>query len=313
MIKASICICTFQRPALLRLLLSSINKQEDIDCDMEVIIVDNDPSQSAKSVINEFFDLLRYPLKFIYLGEPNISLARNAAIQAASGNFLIFIDDDEVPEINWIHNLMQTQRKTDADIVLAPVLPSYSPGVPEWVIKGGYFDRNRFLTGTCVDYRDARSGNVLIRRSILDCEIRVLNGKSGPFDPSFGRSGGEDSMLFRRLHLNGASMVWCDEASVSEHIPIERACARWLLKRSYRTGQIFLRTELAVLVGWRRYWQAMYLGFRASVQILLSLIISLFYLPLNRLVSFRWLRTCYSQIGKLSFFWGSRTKGYGNN
>ena len=309
--QVTICICTFRRPELLRRLLLAIKSQENIPFTIEVVIIDNDPERSAKPIISEVVDFFKDNLKVHYLDNPNISLARNLSVKSASGKFIVIVDDDEVPNPDWISNLIAVQSKFNADVVFAPVLPEYSYGVPRWVIDGGYFDRRRFKTGTVVDHKDARSGNVLIRRSILDSEINTSENDTGPFDASFGKSGGEDSMLFRQLSLRGALMVWCDEAPVFEYVPLERACASWLLKRSYRTGQIFLRTELTVIDGWGKILHGLNLLTKAFVQMFLSLFICLIYLPVNILASFKWLRTFFSQMGKISYFFGSKTEEYG--
>ena len=108
-------------------------------------------------------------------------------------------------------------------------------------------------------------------------------------------------------------MVWCDDAPVLENIPNERACAQWLLKRSYRTGQIYLRTEMEVVNKNKKYQAGFYLGIKAVLQMIAALVISIFYFPINRLSSFRWLRTFISQIGKLSYFIGSKSEAYGVN
>ena len=194
MVELSICICTYKRPILLRRLLYSIRDQVHLPCSIEIVVVDNDVGQSATQVISEFSKDFNGNLKSFSLGTPNISLARNAGIAAAAGRFIVMIDDDELPMNDWIFKLVETQVKFKADIVFAPVLPDYHVGVPDWIVSGGYFDRRRFKTGTVVDYRDARSGNVLIRREILDTNSEISNVDSVPFDASFGRSGGEDTL-----------------------------------------------------------------------------------------------------------------------
>lgn len=311
MAELSICVCTYKRPILLRRLLKSISDQVDLPCSIEIIVVDNDVEQSALPVISEFSKVFNGNLKSLSLGTPNISLARNAGIAATVGEFVVMIDDDEVPSNDWIFRLVETQIKFKADIVFAPVLPEYDSGVSDWIVDGGYFDRRRFKTGTRVDHTDARSGNVLIRRSVLRIDSDISESESFPFDASFGRSGGEDTMLFRRLHSNGALMVWCDDAPVFEYVPVERACIQWLIKRSYRTGQIYLRTEMEMVNEKRRFLRGLYLGMKAFLQMIAALLISIFYFPVNRLSAFRWLRTFFSQAGKLSYFFGSKSEAYG--
>ncbi|MFZ6775226.1 glycosyltransferase family 2 protein [Undibacterium sp. Ji83W] len=308
----SICICTYKRPDLLRRLLQAILTQTLRDVEMELVVVDNDSNQSAAKVLGEMAASFDKRLKTINLANSNISLARNAAIAAASGNWIVMIDDDEVPVSDWLEQLLKVQKTEQADVVFAPVLPEYSESTPAWIRNGGYFDRRRMPTGTKIDHKDARSGNVLVRRSILQDIAASQKDGIGPFDPAFGTTGGEDTMLFRRLDKLGAVMVWCDEAPADEFIPADRATAKWLLQRSYRTGQLFIRTELAMQEGSKKISSALMLSARACVQFFLALLFALLLLPFKFLRSFTWLRVAASQLGKLSYFWGSASHAYGS-
>ncbi|MFZ6870998.1 glycosyltransferase family 2 protein [Undibacterium sp. Di27W] len=308
----SICICTYKRPALLRRLLQAILTQSLRDVAVEVVVVDNDHEQSAATVLHEMQAIFGNRLKALNLANSNISLARNAAIAAASSAWIVMIDDDEVPVTDWLAQLLKVQASEQADVVFAPVLPEYAVSTPQWIREGGYFDRRRLPTGTRIDHRDARSGNVLIRRSLLQSLTEARQDGLGPFDPAFGTTGGEDSMLFRRLDHMGAIMVWCDEAPADEYIPGERATAKWLLQRSYRTGQLFMRTELAMQTGMKKLSTALILSSRAGLQFILALLFALLLLPFKALRSFSWLRVAASQLGKLSYFWGKASHAYGN-
>ncbi|MFZ6640329.1 glycosyltransferase family 2 protein [Undibacterium sp. TC4M20W] len=308
----SICICTYKRPELLRRLLQAILTQTLRDVAIEVVVVDNDVNQSAATVLAEIAAGFAGSLKALSLANSNISLARNAAIAAANGQWIVMIDDDEVPVADWLEQLLKVQKAEQADVVFAPVLPEYSESTPAWIREGGYFDRRRMPTGTKIDHKDARSGNVLVRRSILQDIAASQKDCIGPFDPAFGTTGGEDTMLFRRLDKLGAVMVWCDEAPADEFIPADRATAKWLLQRSYRTGQLFIRTELAMLTSGKKISSALLLSARACVQFVLALLFALLLLPFKFLRSFAWLRVAASQLGKLSYFWGSASHAYGS-
>ncbi|MBC3862316.1 glycosyltransferase [Undibacterium jejuense] len=310
MIDISICICTFRRPLLLQRLLTAVFAQNYNQECLEVIVVDNDVHRSAIPVLNEFKKQFHDRLTVLELGESNISLARNAAIGVARGEWVVMVDDDECPAQDWLHYLLATQASFNADVVFAPVLPEYAEGVPPWIIKGQFFDRRRPVSGTPIDDKDARSGNVLVRKSFLD-QLRTSSG-AGPFDPSFGKTGGEDSMLFRQLHARGACMVWCDEAPVTEIVPVDRATASWLLQRSFRTGQLFMRTELAMFPKNQRWHRGLWLGLRAIIQLCISFVLAIVLLPLSPLKGFSWARICASQFGKLNHFLGAHLHVYGD-
>ncbi|MBC3886156.1 glycosyltransferase [Undibacterium griseum] len=311
MVRISICICTFRRPELLRRLLQAVFSQEGFADVLEVVVVDNDPAQSAAQVLTEFGHQYGSRLIALALQTPNISLARNAAIHAASADWISMVDDDECPGRDWLLNLFSAQQKYQADVVFAPVVPEYQNGVPGWIRRGAYFDRRRLLTGTQIRHQDARSGNVLVRKQTLSA-IYAGSPDAGPFDPAYGQTGGEDSMLFRQLDLAGARMIWCDEAPVSEIVPAERATATWLLNRSFRTGQLYMRTELACTPLKQRRKRAVFLSIKAIVQAVAALLFSVLLMLFAPLKAFSWLRTCVSQLGKLNHFRGRLFAAYGD-
>src|SRR5438105_4034195 len=83
-------------------------------------------------------------------------------------------------------------------------------------------DRPEHPTGTALSWRDARTGNVLLRRSALE-------GLGSPFRAEFG-SGSEDQDFFRRLGQKGRKFVWCKEAIVYETVPAGRWRRGFMLK-----------------------------------------------------------------------------------
>ncbi len=301
----SICICTFKRAALLDGLLDALTLQQTGTLQIEVIVVDNDPQGSARPVLQKWHNQLPYPLYSLAETTPNIAVARNAAVGKAQGTWVLFIDDDEMPDANWILSMIHTQKTYDADAVFGPVLPRYTDTTPSWIIKGNFFYRRRFQTGTIITTQDARTGNVLIRRA-------CLKNIHGPFDTNFGRTGAEDTMLFRDMIAQGATLIWCDEATVTEEVPSSRANLPWLIRRSYRLGQTYILSETARLSGMPYLRRALYLGGRGAIQLAIAVVLTLLALPFSRITAITWLRISSGQCGKLSALAGHRYHEYGN-
>lgn len=292
----SVCICTYKRPLLLDGLLRRLQELHDIEDVAEIVVVDNDPAHSARDMLQEWQRPGRLPLTTIHLPTPNISLARNAAIRAARGEWIAMIDDDELPDKAWIRELLKTQRDFDADAVLGPVLPIYPGNAPAWIRQGGFFEHQRHPTGTPLTAQDVRTGNVLIRRSTL---LQV----PGPFDPEFGRIGGEDTALFKRLLANGTRMFWSDEAIVSEVLPPERTTIKWLAMRNFQIGQIWVRSGRV-----KKNWRSIAHSLRRVV-IDGTLFIVLFLI--SRANAIHRLRAAARCAGILYVFLGFRYEPYG--
>lgn len=227
----SICIITYQRPEGLRQLLNAIERlefQRIAPPEIEVVVIDNDLAGSACEFCDRIKSEFKWPLTCGIESQRGISYARNHAIAAANlaTDFLAAIDDDEVPEPQWLEELLLVQQQYQADVVAGPVLPRFAPDAPSWVEKGGFFDLPRFKTGESI--RVAFAGNVLVRANIL-------KKLEKPFDERFALTGGEDSDLFMRLYQAGYKMVWADEAIVYESIPTTRTTKKYILQRGYRS------------------------------------------------------------------------------
>jgi succinoglycan biosynthesis protein ExoM len=243
----TVCICTFKRPDLLKKLLDKlINQQTGGLFYYSVVVVDNDQSKSAQYIVESFQQTVNFDIKYMIESEQNIALARNRAVENATGDFIAFIDDDEFPDSNWLLNLFRAYREFKADGILGPVLPYYEVKPPQWIIKGRFHERPSHKTGTVLPWTNTRTGNVLLRRHMFD-------GKENMFKSEFG-SGGEDRDFFKRMIDKGCTFVWCAEAPVYELVPPERYTRSFMLRRALLRGKTpynhrfiaYLKTLIAI-------------------------------------------------------------------
>lgn len=299
----SICICTFRRPGLLDHLLGTLGKQSFDGVSAEIVVVDNDPAASGLPVAREWSARLPIPLQAVHVPAPNISMARNAAVHAANGRFVLFIDDDESPEPDWPLHMLRTQAAHDADIVIGPVCPRFHERTPAWIVAGGFFNPRFHATGDSLRPDQGYTGNTLIRRELA---LRL----PGPFDPTFGTTGGEDAMFLWDMHDLSARIVWCNEASVSEFVPEARTSLAWILRRAYWGGQTLVRARSNRLPAPRKAALFAYLGTRAAAQMLLAGTFALCLAPVSRIKAARWLNTAAAQAGKLSAIVGYHNREY---
>jgi len=237
--RVAICIVTYQRPDGLARLLQSLDRLTFTEVrppELEVVVVDNAPDASAAGVCEQARPALRWPLRYAHEPERGIAQARNRAVAASAdtADFIAFIDDDEVPEPQWLDALLAVQARHAADAVAGPVLPRFLEPAPDWIVRGGFFERRRHATGTTLPH--AGTCNVLIR-TVLFRQMGV------PFDPRFGLTGGEDTLFFLRAVRAGCRLVWADEAVVHEWHPASRVTATWLLRRAFRLGNTASRCE----------------------------------------------------------------------
>jgi len=229
----SVCICTYKRPQLLKRLLAELGTQETNGLfTYSIVVADNDHLQSAKAVVSDFAAASTIPITYCVEPRQNICLARNMAIENANGDFIAFIDDDEFPAKCWLLSLFQASDKDGVDGVLGPVKRYFDEKPPKWVIKGKFYERPTHPTGFVIDWREGRTGNVLLKK-------RVFEPRETPFSPEFHRGG--DTDFFRRMIEKGHVFIWCDEAVAYEVVPPIRWTRTFMLKRALLRGTITLQ------------------------------------------------------------------------
>jgi len=265
----SVCICTYKRPKLLLKLLEELGKQKTERLfTFSAVIVDNDIQQSARDIVETFKNTADFNISYYYEPVQNIALARNKAVKNARGDYLAFIDDDEVPVNCWLFELYAACRKYNADGVLGPVRPLFTSDTPTWLIRSGICERPSHKSGTVLDYLQTRTGNVLIKRSILD-------GMAVPFPPEMGREGGEDMAFFKRVIAKGNKIVWCEEAPAYENIVPDRFRRIYYINKYLRigglTGELYKndRFEKWMYI-WRSGFSALFFAFIASLTLLFA-------------------------------------------
>jgi glycosyltransferase involved in cell wall biosynthesis len=194
-----------------------------------VVVADNDAGESARSIVEACARECSLSVVYVVQSERNIALVRNTALAHATGDFIVFIDDDEFPTEGWLLNLFRTCKSCGVAGVLGPVKPHFERQPPRWLVQGGFYDRPTHPTGFVMPWQECRTGNVLLKREIIPKH-------EPPFRPEFG-TGGEDQDFFRRMIQQGHRFVWCDEAIAYEVVPPSRWSRRFLLSRALLRGK----------------------------------------------------------------------------
>ena len=226
----SICVATYKRPEGLSRLLQGLNNLRFSKLEkpqIEVVIADNDHEGSAKSTYESLKSGFQWDLKYGVEPQQGVTFARNRTLTlaAATAQFFVFIDDDEVPSPQWLENLLLCQQKYQADVVTGPVSPKFEASkVPGWIVKGGFFEPVQHETGKLMGV--AFTNNTLVKS-------KLLRQFEKPFDNDLAFKGSEDVELFTKLFQQGAKIVWCNEATVYEYIPEARMRIKWLADRNY--------------------------------------------------------------------------------
>jgi glycosyltransferase involved in cell wall biosynthesis len=188
----TVLIPTLERYPYLRKLLTQLRVQTVPP--LEITIVDQTPKERREEgLASEFADL---PITMIYSDLPGQCSSRNAGLQKARGEYILFLDDDDEVKPDLIaahlHSIQQFQAQA-------------SCGVADELGAGQLPEDFTFLRVSDV----FPTNNTMIRRDALL--------PSGLFDLAYERGQRADGDLGMRIYLSGALMILNPSISVLHH------------------------------------------------------------------------------------------------
>lgn len=229
----TIAILTFQRLRSLEAAIESIRiavgpAKADV---VEVLVVDNDAEPSAE----QFVTSIEWPiLRYVHEPTAGVAVARNRALDEASGDVLLFIDDDERAGPGWPDGLLTVMTETGAALVGGPVRSVFATQPPQAIEASGFFNRDEPPDLATVSW--LRSGNLAI-------DLQTVRSHKLRFDLAFNRSGGEDSRFSTEAARAGLGLRWSAHAVVYEDVTGDRITRDWVLQRSRGAMTSFVRAQ----------------------------------------------------------------------
>lgn len=151
--KISVIISTYNRPKLLQRALDSVFAQTFQD--FEVIVVDDHSDKIPDIIISEKdkarFTAMRLPWNTGYAVRP-----RNVGIMCARGDYIAYLDDDNVYLPNHLEVLYEAIIKHQADVVYGDrVYKSNNPNETKFMGKQSYpYDLKQIEQGNYIDTSD---------------------------------------------------------------------------------------------------------------------------------------------------------------
>lgn len=215
--KVAVCVPSHRRPEQLDLLLDAIAGLDTDGIDLVVIVVDNDPNQTAAPVIDRHRSADALRIISGHETTPGYVGVRNHLMRLVpeETDWIAMIDDDSVPASpQWLQQLLSTARASEAAMVCGPVLPVMVDGSTESsaaLLSHASVAFDGGPAGSPMRY--GWTGNLLVRRAIVGPH---------PFDERFALTGAEDAEFTMRRTRDGHSLVWAPDAVVETWTSPER-------------------------------------------------------------------------------------------
>jgi glucosyl-dolichyl phosphate glucuronosyltransferase len=239
--RITVAICTWNRAKLLDQTLNEMHRLEvPPDVDWELLIVNNNCTDETDEVIARHRPHL--PIQRLFESTPGQSSARNCAIAAATGDLILWTDDDVLVDPGWIAAYwVAAERYPDASFFGGRILPWFEGTPPRWLR-----DHWRAIGGAFA-LRDFGDAPIQFNRSLVpfgaNLAIRSAAQRRYLFDVRLGlrpgsRLAGEETTLIRQMMDDGLMGWWVPKAKVLHFLPKSRQTTRYLWEFSFGYGQV---------------------------------------------------------------------------
>lgn len=230
---------TWRRPAALARALTGLAAQVGLRLDWEVVIVESGSTGRPGSPGQASLGASGVRVRRVADAGTGAARARNLGIEHAAGEIIAFLDDDVVPEPDWLALLLEPILAQEADgaggrVVLDPTVPRPAWFNPGWMagylaeVDPGGEEHQLEVDEWLV------SATAAFRAELL----RAVGG----FDVALGPRAGtplvnDDIDLSRRLLARGARLRYRPGATVVHELPASRLTRRYLMRRLWTQGR----------------------------------------------------------------------------
>src|SRR5437867_6600183 len=130
----TVLICTWNRATLLGETLASLaHMSVALDIRWEVVIVDNNSTDSTRSVVQAVAPTFPAAVRYVFEPRQGKSFAMNAGLRASSRPIVAFADDDVRVDRQWLASLSEAFRAyPEISYVGGPVDPIWEAPCPTW-------------------------------------------------------------------------------------------------------------------------------------------------------------------------------------
>ncbi len=122
----TVLVCTYNRAELLRETLAALREcTTPADCVVDILVVDNNSSDSTPEVIRGVSASPGWPIHYLIERRQGKSFALNSALAVARGDVIALTDDDVLPARDWVSRIVETFRQQPVEFVFGKVLPRW--------------------------------------------------------------------------------------------------------------------------------------------------------------------------------------------
>lgn len=236
----TVALCTHNHAQRLQRTLVGVTQLVPPGNPWEVLIIDNaSTDQTPQVVASAEWRTLETNVKVVREEKLGLSNARNRAIGEAAGEYIVFMDDDETPDPQWLRAYERIILAQRPDALGGRIEVMLEDGArPAWLQdelfgflgRLNHGDSPRQLTEPKTP---VHGGNFCFRRQVFE--------RIGAFDAGLGRkgtanTGGEDTEIYQRLVAAGCAVWWVPDAVIHHRIDASKLRRRYFLDLHFQQG-----------------------------------------------------------------------------
>lgn len=236
----TVALCTHNQAARLARTLDDLARLKPPVAPWELLIIDNGCRDATPELLARHAWPAGWSVRVVREEKLGLSNARNRAIAEAQGAYVIFMDDDETADPDWLCAFERLIRTHDPDAFGGRIRVLFEDARPAWLTDEllgflGELNRAEHVAPLTDPYASFYGGNFGFRKSV--CEA------VGGFDAMLGRkgrdnTGGEEVDFYRRLLDGGFSVWWTPEAVIHHRIQAAKLARGYFLDLHYRMGRM---------------------------------------------------------------------------
>jgi glycosyltransferase involved in cell wall biosynthesis len=233
----SLLIATWNGALTLGRTLEAMTRLEPPEAGHEIIVVDNASTDDTPRIIDGFRD--RLPLIHLTEERRGKAHALNTAIETARGDFLVFTDDDVIPDPGWLRAYEEAAREhPDYGFFIGQIRHDWARPPPYWLERLGAAGMS--YGGTPMDRPEgpvswlaAKGANMAVRRDTLG-NVRYRTEAGINYMGTGTGTGGVDSWFARDA---SEQRIWyAPDACLKHMVRMEEIGVRPVFRRYVRIG-----------------------------------------------------------------------------
>lgn len=240
--KLTVVIATYNRAELLRRTLKSIAEAErPRELEVCVLVVDNNSTDETRATVEESRGKLDLKIDYLFEARQGKSCALNAAIEAADGDLIGMIDDDEEVSSGWLKAIAEVflKRWDEVDFMGGRYIPQWEIEPPAWLPKKytgvvGFSNPGEEELPYGSSFKGMLpGGNAVIKLSALR-EVGGYNESLGPVGKNL--MGCEDDDMYHRLLDAKKRGIYCPKLNIYHRVPSYRLTKKYFRGWCYGWG-----------------------------------------------------------------------------